>query len=516
MSYPGQKYNEQYSNAGHSGLTSQPPPAPYYQQQNYPPHYSPPQDGYRPPGHSGYGVYVPPPGPPPSQGSYGFPPGPPPSQGSYPPPSGPPPSQGSYPPPSGPPPSQGSYPPPSGPPPSQGNYPPPPGPPPSRDGYAPPPYPPPQSSYASYPSTQAHYPSPTNPPQKVEKTFTHTEVKYELSYERPPLPPRNQQYQPLPGTPPQLPIRGYAPPPVTGRRRALLIGINYFGTPFELKGCINDVANVKSFLIELYNFREADMVILTDDQSDPKKIPNRENILSAMRWLVHDARPNDSFFFHFSGHGGQAQDLDGDEDDGYDETIMPSDFQKNGQIIDDIMHDIMVKPLPRGVRLTAIFDSCHSGTALDLPFIYSTQGKVKEANLLSEGSNAIKNACMSYLIGDIGVIKTSLILFGKKATSGKSISEKNKRNKSSLADVISLSGCKDGQTSADAKNEMGQDTGAMSYALIKTLRDYRNKNVDISYQQMLNSVRVILSNKYSQKPQLSASHEMEMNSLFII
>uniref|UniRef100_U9TNU4 Peptidase C14 caspase domain-containing protein n=1 Tax=Rhizophagus irregularis (strain DAOM 181602 / DAOM 197198 / MUCL 43194) TaxID=747089 RepID=U9TNU4_RHIID len=106
-----------------------------------------------------------------------------------------------------------------------------------------------------------------------------------------------------------------------------------------------------------------------------------------MRWLVHDARPNDSFFFHFSGHGGQAQDLDGDEDDGYDETIMPSDFQKNGQIIDDIMHDIMVKPLPCGVRLMAIFDdSCHSGTALDLPFIYSTQGKVKEANFLSEGN----------------------------------------------------------------------------------------------------------------------------------
>ncbi|CAG8751641.1 uncharacterized protein OCT59_030185 [Rhizophagus irregularis] len=106
---------------------------------------------------------------------------------------------------------------------------------------------------------------------------------------------------------------------------------------------------------------------------------------------------------------------------------MPSDFQKNRQIIDDIMHDIMVKPLPCGVRLMAIFDdSCHSGIALDLPCIYLIQGKVKEANFLSEGSNAIKNASMSYLKGDIGEIKTRLILFGKKATSGKSISEKNK------------------------------------------------------------------------------------------
>ncbi|RIA93234.1 caspase domain-containing protein [Glomus cerebriforme] len=493
MGYPGPKYNEKHKhyNAGYPGSTSQPPPAPYYQQpppqQNYPPQYPPPQDSYRPP-------------------------------------SGPPP------------PRYGGYAPPQGPPPPQGSYPPPPGPPPSQDGYVPPSYPPVQGSYAPpfYPPTQGSYLPPTNPPPKVEQSVTHTEVKYEVKYGGPPLPPRNQQYRPPPGPPlgppqsysqpppnsyVQRPSGGYTPPGYnlyqlsncTGRKRALLIGINYFNTPFELKGCINDVANMKRFLIELYNFREGDMVILTDDQSDTKKIPTKENILKAMKWLVHDARPNDSFFFHFSGHGGQAEDLDGDEDDGYDETIMPLDFQKNGQIIDDIMHDIMVRPLPPGVRLTAIFDSCHSGTALDLPYIYSTHGKVKEPNLLSESSNALMNAGMSYLRGDFGGIKTSLVSFGKKATSGKNISAQNKQTKSSPADVIMLSGCKDGQTSADT-NEAGVNTGAMSYALIKTLR----ANKDISYQQMLNSVRDILSAKYSQKPQLSASHEMDMNLMFII
>jgi hypothetical protein len=30
------------------------------------------------------------------------------------------------------------------------------------------------------------------------------------------------------------------------QRKALLIGINYFGTPSELKGCINDVQNGKT------------------------------------------------------------------------------------------------------------------------------------------------------------------------------------------------------------------------------------------------------------------------------
>lgn len=64
--------------------------------------------------------------------------------------------------------------------------------------------------------------------------------------------------------------------------------------------------NIKDFLVTLYNFRQDDMVILTDDQSNPQNIPTKQNIIRAMQWLVHDSRPNDSFFFHFSGHGGRV------------------------------------------------------------------------------------------------------------------------------------------------------------------------------------------------------------------
>ena len=41
------------------------------------------------------------------------------------------------------------------------------------------------------------------------------------------------------------------------------------------------------------------------------------------------------------GHGGQTKDLDGDEDDGYDEVIYPVDFRTAGHIVDDDMHAIM-------------------------------------------------------------------------------------------------------------------------------------------------------------------------------
>lgn len=46
------------------------------------------------------------------------------------------------------------------------------------------------------------------------------------------------------------------------------------------------------------------------------------------------------FFFHYSGHGGRVHDVHSDEDDSYDETIYPLDFENfdgdSGQIKDDV------------------------------------------------------------------------------------------------------------------------------------------------------------------------------------
>lgn len=87
----------------------------------------------------------------------------------------------------------------------------------------------------------------------------------------------------------------------TGKRKALLIGINYFGQRGTLRGCINDVKNMSTYLNQNFGYARADMVLLTDDQQNEMSIPNKKNILRAMHWLVKDAQPNDSLFFHYSG-----------------------------------------------------------------------------------------------------------------------------------------------------------------------------------------------------------------------
>jgi hypothetical protein len=59
---------------------------------------------------------------------------------------------------------------------------------------------------------------------------------------------------------------------------------------------------------------------------------------------------------------------DGDEEDGFDETLLPNDYKRAGEIVDDELNRAMVRPLPQGAVLHALVDACHSGTALDLPF----------------------------------------------------------------------------------------------------------------------------------------------------
>ena len=131
-----------------------------------------------------------------------------------------------------------------------------------------------------------------------------------------------------------------------------MIGINYLGQKGELGGCINDVNNMKILLRRQgFNDNPYHMRILTDDQWDNARYqPTRSNIIEGMKWLVSGAQPNDSLFFLYSGHGSKKRDKDGDEVDGYDETICPLDYKSAGHIDDDEMNRILVQQLPKGAR----------------------------------------------------------------------------------------------------------------------------------------------------------------------
>eukprot|EP01012_Entosiphon_sulcatum_P007920 TRINITY_DN14149_c0_g1_i1.p1 TRINITY_DN14149_c0_g1~~TRINITY_DN14149_c0_g1_i1.p1 ORF type:complete len:470 (-),score=98.53 TRINITY_DN14149_c0_g1_i1:148-1518(-) len=270
-------------------------------------------------------------------------------------------------------------------------------------------------------------------------------------------------------------------------RRALLIGINYRGLSCELNGCINDMKTLKAFL-ELQGWRTTpDMVhVLTEDEP-PNMQPRRQVILDQMRWLVQGAKPGDSLFLGYSGHGSQLKDLDGDEVDGKDETLVPLDFASAGEITDDEMFDILVKNLPQGAQLTAIADCCHSGTVLDLPY-----GFVCSANP--------DNPAVS-------------VVGGKKPP---------KRHAG--GQVILFSGCSDEQTSADINNIRlafgsnlgpGGAGGACINALVTQLCEDGPERS--TFQNLLLGMRSKLKERgFTQVPQLSTAIPLDLAKPFSI
>ena len=325
-----------------------------------------------------------------------------------------------------------------------------------------------------------------------------------------------------------------------GKRKALIIGINYLRCQRgQLRGCINDANNIARFMGEHFGFSE--IRLMTDDT--PPNSPNhpiKQNMIQGMNWLVSGAKPGDSFFFHFSGHGGQSEDKSkfpflfnffkfiyllflfsgvfSLEDDGLNETICPADYQQSGMIVDDDLHDILVRGLPEGCKFTAIFDSCHSGTALDLPYIFKpAAGQFKNAHKAEEdrfwGRHKAQMKDEKKKSGITGFLSTHVggeISHQVKKKVRQTLNEKKNTTK---AIVVMFSGCRDDQTSADT-TMANQATGAMSFSFMQTLR--ANSNA-ISYEGLLEGMRNVLHNgskTFTQLPQMSYGRPMDMTENF--
>lgn len=267
-------------------------------------------------------------------------------------------------------------------------------------------------------------------------------------------------YQATVGTEPAA-VVDEPPPPPSGRKKAVLVGCNYPGTKAQLNGCVNDVGRWKGVLTSIYGFDEKDMIILRDQgEENWKKTSIRANWLNAIRWLVDGAAPGDVLFFQFSGHGGQRACTDGSEADGYDELVIPSDYQSKGVLVDQELFDLMVAPLPSGVKLTVILDCCHSGSALDLPFTWNEAQKQWDV-------------------------------------------EKDPWH--TAGDVQMFSGCEDEQCSMDAYFK-GKAAGAMTTCLCDVIESHYKKQDTVQYPALLMELRDVLTKRnFEQRPKLSSS-----------
>lgn len=246
------------------------------------------------------------------------------------------------------------------------------------------------------------------------------------------------------------------------KKFALIVGINYYGTSNQLSGCINDCNNIKKFLVDKCGFNDSEILMMVDDGSTPQK-PTKQNIENGMSTLVQKASTGCKFlWFSYSGHGSYQQDENGDELDGSDELLCPADFNTNGFIEDDYIYTNLVNKLPQDTTLVSLMDCCHSGTILDLPYTYAT--KLTDAN-----DNKPK------------------------------------------ATVISISGCQDNQTSADAFISQ-KSQGAMTWSFLSALQ---KSNYSVKIQDLIGQMRTLLAGNYTQYPLLGLSNQSLLNSWFL-
>lgn len=161
-------------------------------------------------------------------------------------------------------------------------------------------------------------------------------------------------------------------------KRVLLIGIIYANTKFELKGCHQDVQDMARALKSrgftefhfLIDYGDEQLTWIDEFDEDPNPIiekPTRAKIIATISELCTKSSPADYLYIHFSGHGTVRPG--GYEFDKQDECICPMDFLTAGVITDNKLFRILVKKF-KGKSLRASFDSCHSGSVLDLPYMY--------------------------------------------------------------------------------------------------------------------------------------------------
>lgn len=237
---------------------------------------------------------------------------------------------------------------------------------------------------------------------------------------------------------------------ITGKKSALLIGINYTGTQNELYGCISDVNSINE-RISGQGFNN--ITILTDLTT---KKATKDNILMELKNLLINSQAGDLLFLLYSGHGTYTDDKNGDENTGYDQCIVPCDFNI---IVDDELKSIIQSNLKPGVTLFSMFDSCFSGSVLDLKYQY--MDSLNYDNFTENDKELETNGI-----------------------------------------VFMISGCSDYQTSADAFIN-GKANGAMTWSLLESLKQKPNS----SWRELVKNMRDLLkTSQYEQIPQFSCGN----------
>ncbi len=153
-------------------------------------------------------------------------------------------------------------------------------------------------------------------------------------------------------------------------KRALLVGISDYGASINASSNqwsnihgANDVELVSKTL-KLQGFRITSIT---------NKNATAQRIRKELKSLSNSCRKGDVVYIHFSCHGQPFEDRNGDEEDGWDESIIPYDapkvfikgkYEGTNHILDDELHGYFQR-IRQAIGTTGflcvVIDACHAG-----------------------------------------------------------------------------------------------------------------------------------------------------------
>lgn len=247
-------------------------------------------------------------------------------------------------------------------------------------------------------------------------------------------------------------------------KRAVVIGL---GSQLDSSwGKINGDKDISYVYEMLRRAHFSDITTLKNEQATKKKIKN------ALISLCEKSQKGDVVYIHFSGHGQQMVDINGDENDGKDESWIPYDAYKKPckkdmgekHLSDDeiavLLNNIRKQIGDRG-KILVVVDACHSGTAT---WCYNCEEEI------IRGSSEV--FCMAKPVGV------------------------SYNFKSSPKPWITISACKDNQGNYELK---GKKVGKLSYALFR-ITSSNKRFTNNEFEKMLHSFFLENSRSHHQTP----------------
>ncbi|HEX7458670.1 MAG TPA: caspase family protein, partial [Ginsengibacter sp.] len=272
------------------------------------------------------------------------------------------------------------------------------------------------------------------------------------------------------------------------QQRALLIGIDHYAPPpgytpstsvgrldfKDLEGCKNDALAIYSIIISKFGFDQKNIDTLFDNAA------TRDGILNAMKQLLVNSNNGDIAFIYYAGHGSEVMNSLSFEADKKDQSIVPCNTWKEGvrDIRDKELSKIFNDFIDKNIKLTVIFDCCHSGSISRGPNV--RPGKIRfmpMANWDSRDPDKYE------------------------------IPEKRSGN-----NFLIFSAAQSDENAAEQTDDQGIHHGAFTIALMEALNQ---QSADASALDIFTSARAILkSNGRDQEPVIGGNIEREQETLF--